>query len=90
MNFVNEYNFINTPLLEEDTEMETPSDQATLDANYIEEIDLSLSLLQVQTKQNSRKPSFLLKHFKFGAYNAHLLKIRLGCRIWKKFYFSSN
>ena len=48
MNFVNEYNFINTPLLEEDTEMETPSDQATLDANYIEEIDLSLSLLQVQ------------------------------------------
>ena len=48
MGSTNEINFINTPLLEENTEMETPSDQAAWKEVYNEEIDLSLSLLQVQ------------------------------------------
>ena len=40
-----EYNFINTPLLEEDTEMEVSSGQ--VDFAYQHEIDLSLIPLQV-------------------------------------------
>ena len=48
MSFSNEFNFINTPLLEEDTEMEPPSDQLAFPAAYMDEIDSSLSLLQVQ------------------------------------------
>ena len=64
MNFVNEFNFINTPLLEEDTEMETPLDQTALDKVYIEEIDLSLSLLQVQTQHNCKKLVISAKAFR--------------------------
>ena len=46
MSSINEFNFINTPLLEEDTEMEVSSGQVSFEA-YNDEMDLSLIPLQV-------------------------------------------